>query len=213
MAEPQAYARLNYLDPHSLLERYPRGGVTVLLRHAERYPFEQPGDVIAAGLTRAGIEQARQFGARLGETYRDVRINSSPIPRCLDTGRYILEAAGLERPMPAHWWLFSPFLREDVGRAAGVHFSARVGDDDPPFPDSIYLPERLEILARRIHTPTREGELYLYIAHDTTVLPMLAYLLGIERVNIQQMPSFLEGIALVRRDGRLELDDPAYYRP
>jgi hypothetical protein len=214
MADPAAYTRLNYLDPQGLLARHPQGGVTVLLRHAERYPFEKPADVLEAGLTPVGIEQARQFGARLGAAYGHVRIHSSPIDRCLDTSRHILAGAGRESAVAAHWWLFSPFLREDVDRSnSGVYFSSTVADEEPPFPDSIYLPQRLEILARRIHTPARKDQVFLYIAHDTTVLPMLAYLLGLERVNIRQMPAYLEGIALVRREGRLALDDPDYYMP
>ena len=214
MADPAVPEQLHYLNPEQLLARHPEGGVTVLLRHAERFPFEKPEDVIEAGLTPVGIEQARQFGVQLGQAYERVRINSSPIARCLDTSRLILEGAEGDSAIPAHWWLFSPFLRADVGSGStGVYFSSTVGDETPPFPDSIYLPQRLEILVRRLHTPASPGEVYLYVAHDTTVLPLLAYLLGLKKVTIQHMPEYLQGIALVRRDGRLELDDPDYYLP
>jgi hypothetical protein len=69
----------------------------------------------------------------------------------------------------------------------------------------------MALLCRRIQTPQQAGEIYLYVAHDTTVLPMLAYLLGRDRTEADQMPAYLQGIVLVRRDGLLGLDDPGFY--
>ena len=201
---------LRYLTPDQLIARHPAGGVTYLMRHAERVAFEKPGDVIFAVLTENGIEQARRFGAALAQTIKIGRVNSSPLKRCVDTGKLILEGAGENLAIHSHWWLFSPFLRVQHQDRQGVAVWPVEPTDRP---DATYLNENLEILSRRIHTPINSGEIYLYIAHDTTILPFLAYLLGINRVDMNQIPDYQEGIALIRKDGRVALDDPAYYNP
>lgn len=202
--------KINYLTSEQLIERHPSGGVTFLMRHAERVPIRKPGDVIFANLTENGIEQAHRFGAVLAQSLQIGLVNTSPLERCVNTGKLILEGAEKKLAINSHWWLFSPFLRvkHQNGRGIGM-WPAQPAN----LPDAIYLNDRLEILARRIRTPVRPGEIYLYIAHDTTVLPFLAYLLGIDRVDMGQIPNYQEGIALVRRDGQISLDDPAYYHP
>jgi len=206
MVEP---GELNYLDPQMLLERHPRGGVTYLFRHAERYPFKSPGDVITANLTENGLQQARAFGEALDGRCQIRQVSASPLARTLDTARLILKGASVSRPIQGFWWLFSPFLREDHSQAAGVRFYTNPGDT----PESIYLLDRLEIVLRRLPPSPPPGEINLVIAHDTTVLPVLAYLLGREQVFMQQMPGYLEGIALVRQNGRMALDEPTFYQP
>lgn len=209
MGEPVGLPELRYLNPASLLERHPRGGVTFLFRHAERYPFRSPGDVIAADLTEDGIQQARAFGAALVECCQISHVSASPLDRTLDTAEAILAGAGVTCPIQAHWWLFSPFLREDHSQAAGVRFfSSNPGDA----PESVYLPNRLEIVLRRLPAPPPPEKINLAITHDTTVLPLLAYLLGQERVYMPQLPGYLEGIALVQQAGRVTLDDPTFYQ-
>jgi len=206
MVEP---GELNYLNPQLLLERHPRGGVTYLFRHAERYAFKSPGDVITASLTENGLQQANAFGEALDGRCRIRQVSASPLERTLDTARLILTGAGVSRPIQGHWWLFSPFLREDHSQVAGIRFYTNPGET----PESIYLLDRLEIVLRRLPPSPPPGEINLVIAHDTTVLPVLAYLLGREQVYMQQMPGYLEGIALVHQDGHFTLDDPTFYQP
>lgn len=196
-----------YYNPQKLVDAHPEGGLIFLMRHAERYPFVQPEDVLLVGLTEDGIQQAHQSGETLGKAYRIRHMAASPLERCIDTGRYLLNGAQESQPIHGHWWLFSPFLRNRKGQ--GIEFwPARAVDH----PKSIYLPERLEILLRRMAVQVQKGEIALFIAHDTTILPLLAYLLGETRVDESQMPGFTEGIALVRRNGKLSLTDPAEYR-
>jgi broad specificity phosphatase PhoE len=199
---------LNYHSLDSLLAAYPQGGVTFLVRHAERHPFNTPQDVFQAGLTANGFQQARRFGESLSGKLRIGVAASSPLERCVDTVKCILAGAGIEKPVRGYWWLFSPFLRSHNGVAEGVQFWPPQPAEKP---DATYLKNRLEVLARRIQTPLTMGEIYLYISHDTTILPMLGYLLGRTRVEFHQMPGYLEGIILVHRDGKLCLDDPDRY--
>jgi phosphohistidine phosphatase SixA len=209
----QKLSQFTYLNPQTLVEKHPAGGVTFLSRHADRYPFEQPEDVFLAGLTTSGILAARTFGTILAKHGLQGRLFSSPIARCIDTARLIGESAGWVSPVQPHWWLFSPYLRSTNGNAAGIRFWAGDPQQAPQlYPDAIYARDRLEILLRRLQTPRSQGEIYLYIAHDTTVLPLLALLLGVEMVTADDMPGYLEGIALVRQDGRLILDNPDFYR-
>lgn len=204
---------VRYRTIDSLLETHPDGGVTFLMRHAERHPLMNSYDVIHADLTETGLQAAREFGARLHARVNISLVSSSPLRRCRNTCQAILEGAGQQVQVHGYWWLFSPFLRSPGtsstnGGQQGVQFWS---ERSPGAPESIYHAERLALLSRRIQIPTRAGEIYLYVAHDTTVLPMLAYLTGRGRTDEQQMPGYLEGIALVRRDGVLALDEAEFY--
>ena len=66
---------------------------------------------------------------------------------------------------------------------------------------------KLKMVLDRIKVPKNPGEINLYVAHDTTVLPLLAFLLGMDEVSVEAVPGFLEGIAVTRLDGRLALID------
>ncbi len=204
---------MRYRTIDNLLEAHPAGGVAFFMRHAERYPIDDAHDVIHSDLTENGFLAAHHFGERLGAALPIGLISSSPLARCRNTCRAILEGAGQTKRVHGYWWLFSPNLRArgaaaKNGRVKGVQFWSGSVQDGPK---SIYLTERMALLSRRIRTPSQAGEIYLYVAHDTTVLPLLAYLLGCERTEADQMPDYLEGIALVHRDGRLALDDPGFY--
>lgn len=198
-----------YHTPDTILTLYPDGGVTYLMRHAERYPFRQPGDAIMAGLTNNGIRQAREFGVELAKNCQISRVRTSPLERCIDTGSYVLEGAGSSQIIHGHWWLFSPFLRVKHDEVNGIQLQSGQSSEKP---DSTYLPEKLNILTRRIQAPQSKGEIFLYVAHDTTIMPLLAYLLGFNRIYMQQAPGYMEGIAFVQHNGCLKLDNPEFYQ-
>lgn len=195
---------MRYLTIDRFIDLHSAGGVTLFVRHAERFPLMTASDVFQAGLTDSGIRQARVFGESLAQHFRIDSLIASPIQRCVDTARHLLEGAGLDLPIQAHWWLFSPFLRSKNGHADGVRMT--VNDSM-----TIYDRNRLDILLRRIKAPSDTGAINLVIAHDTTVLPVLAYLLGCETVTAADNPGFLEGIVLKRAGDRLELANPEQY--
>jgi broad specificity phosphatase PhoE len=196
---------MQYLTIDRFLDLHATGGVTLFVRHAERYPLQTFADVFQAGLTDGGIRQSISFGQRLASQYRIGSLITSPIQRCVDTARHLLDGAGLDIPIQAHWWLFSPFLRSKNGHAEGVRMYS--GESV-----TVYDRHCLNILLRRVKAPSETGVVNLVIAHDTTVLPILAYLLGYETVTTADNPGFLEGIALQCAGDRLELANPEHYQ-
>lgn len=202
--------RFRYLSLDDLLTQPPASGAALLLRHAERFPFVKPGDVLLAGLTEQGILASRRFGKQLTTRFQLEYVVSSPVPRCVHTAELILEGSQIERPVGQKWWLFSPYLRARDGRSPEMAQPARVvlrhEKEDDPFNRNL-----LEMVLERVKIPLKSGALNLYVCHDTTILPLLAYLLGLEQAPGHQIPDFLQGILLIQRDGKTTLDDAARY--
>jgi broad specificity phosphatase PhoE len=191
-------SRFDYVSIEDLVQDGYEAGLTVLLRHAERHPLRGPADVVDAGLTGDGSQTAREFGERLANKWRIERVFSSPIQRCLDTGQNILDGAGVQGPIHAKWWLFSPFLKAENGHNQTGETVQISGDKTLSTIDK----QKLAMVLRRIRLPDQPGRMNLYITHDTTILPLAAHLLGVDRVTMEDIPGYLQGIALVRRDGQ-----------
>ena len=68
--------------------------VNVLIRHSARFPIESDAEVFTAQLTPEGEILAANFGAWINKKFSIGKIVSSPIQRCLETGRHLAEGAG-----------------------------------------------------------------------------------------------------------------------
>jgi hypothetical protein len=197
---------LSYISPEDVAAGKVSGGVALMMRHAERHPFIGGDGVISAGLTERGFQQAYQFGEQLSLIVEIGKVYCSPIARCIHTAQSILEGAGLEAIPRLKWWLFSPFLNV-VGSAPPRVSDVQVYSDEF---NSRYQAEKLKMVLERIKYPSDSNIVNLYITHDTTVMPILAYLLGMDRVHFHASPGYLQGISLKRLNGHVEL---AGFRP
>lgn len=215
----------NYISLERLQSDLDCRGVTLLLRHAARHPIRGSAEVLTANLTEEGREQATDFGMALSQQCRIRRVFASPIARCVSTAEQIVTGAGLALPVQRKWWLFSPWLEVD-GQTGGRQVPAQAEEGkeseknggspvmatstpvvafrDPNWP-ALYDHRKLEMALARMKYPTEAEGVYLYITHDLTVLPLLAYLSGWKDIHFEQTPGYLEGIALRRRNGQVEV--------
>lgn len=176
-------------------------GMVLLIRHAERTPILKMDHVIHADLTEAGFQSARQFGFRLSEIWKIEEVYSSPLSRCINTLDSILVGAGMDTDIRLKWWLFSPWLACRVKPAAENHCLSFTYNDYTSYYDT----RRLDMLLNRLKFPEQPGSVNLYVAHDTTVLPVLLYLQGRTDIKVPAYPAFLEGIVLRRNQTGIEL--------
>lgn len=194
---------LRYISPDDIAAGKVSGGVAMLVRHAERHPFIGDDGVISADLTERGFQQARQFGVQLSQVIKIGKVYCSPILRCIHTAQSIVEGAGLEALPRLKWWLFSPFLNVASSAPPGV-CAIQVYSDEF---NAKYQAEKLKMVLERIKYPSDPNIINLYITHDTTVMPILAYLQGMDKVHFHASPGYLQGIALKRLNGHVELAD------
>ncbi len=202
-----AIPSLPYTSFDAFLAHPPAHGTAYILRHAERTPLTEPETIFSADLTEQGWEDARRFGRRLGEVFTISAVFCSPIDRCIHTATAILAGAGVTLRLQMRWWLFSPFLKvHEQHNRPGVSIHSNS------------MPERgidcldkksLQTLVDRLKIPLGPGSINLYITHDSTVTPLLGYLLGRDTVWVSQYPGYLEGFVMMR-DGT---GKPALFNP
>ena len=119
----------------------------------------------------------------------------------MDTGRLILEGAKLAIPIQLKWWLFSPNLQAELGFMPYHGVLTLTSQRYTMIVDK----GKLKMALSRIRVPKNPGEVNLYVAHDTTILPLMALLLDLDEVSAEAVPGFLEGIALIRLNGKIRL--------
>jgi broad specificity phosphatase PhoE len=156
--------------------------------------------VINADLTEKGYQDAFDFGHKIGKVFRIEQIFSSPVQRCIHSAESILKGADITLPIRSHWWLYSPFLNGNHPEAEAVNI-APTGTMKDSIISSIDK-RALAMVLEHIKIPTGAGKMNLYISHDSLVTPLYAYLNGADTVLVEQYPSYLEGIALFKENGR-----------
>jgi hypothetical protein len=192
---------IHYTYLERLLSSHYPSGVAFVIRHAERYPIENPAGVFEADLTEKGYRDAFEFGKKLSSKYRLQSISSSPLQRCIHTGEAISQGFGMDIPIRGRWWLFSPFLNNNHPDAEAIKI-APTGNVKDRLIAGVDK-NTLDMLLNRIFIPRDPDSLTLYISHDSTVSPLAAYLEGKDTIYVEQYPGYLEGIALVRDNSRL----------
>ncbi len=200
---------LRYMALKDLLVWKPAHGAALLMRHAERYPLRGGWDgVLSTDLTERGWQEARSYGSQLSKFYSIEQIYASPVQRCINTARAILEGAQIDAPVQLRWWLFSPFLKANKQVAPEKSIQILSSDERREAVERIDK-QWLDVVLERIKPPKTPGSLTLYIAHDSTVTPMLGYLHGRQAVWMHEYPAFLDGILLAQQGGRNALVTPA----
>lgn len=197
--------RMEKLHPALLssLDRLPQDcGVVLLTRHSLR---EQPDGRFAGydvPLTPAGVDLARQWGGALGRSLHAVM--SSPVGRCTDTARAMLEGAGISLPVQTHSLLVEPgsFVSDmrRVGplflRLGPVGFASRHLSGEPL--EGLLAPRegtaRILSLARGQAGPP--GSFSLLVTHDTILAAVVHTLRETSSISDEDWPWMMEGLFL-----------------
>lgn len=172
-------------------------GITYVLRHAERYPVRDWQDILTADLTPRGTEDAIEFGRRLIQRYQIGHIFSSPLKRCLNTAKAILSGAVADLPVQQHWWLFSPFFQSYNQNEYTLNVKASKGKEEILAHLDL---QWFKVVLDRLKVPREPNQINIYVTHDSTVAPLIAYFEGFRTMRVDQYPPFLTGIVL-RKDG------------
>jgi hypothetical protein len=176
-------------------------GFALLLRHSARVPILNGENPDIAMLTQAGIQQAVDFGREISQKFSIVRIFSSPVQRCVDTGTNILEGAGLHQQVILKWWLYTPFI--NLGpQARGQKDIIELNNDGY----ENYIPTScLKMMTENIKIPQHKNHLFIYLTHDSSITAFTRYLMNGSHQEQAGFPGFLQGPLLYRQESRLKL--------
>lgn len=198
-------ARMEQLHPALLksLDRLPDDrGVVLLTRHSIR---EQPQGRFAGydvPLTEAGVELAKAWGGALRRPLH--KVLSSPVGRCTDTAKAMLEGAAASLCVDTHPLLVEPgsfvhdisaigrlFLELGPVQFANRHFAGELADGvlAPPVGTA-----RIIALAREHAGPA--GSLSLLVTHDTILAAVIHTLRAARSISEEDWPWMMEGAFL-----------------
>lgn len=205
MAKIEGPARIpfNYLYnnermtiPRSLLSDLKRvpddRPAVVLLRHAARFPITDPYEHSMVGLTEEGERDAEVLGVLLKARFKQGRLLSSPVERCINTAAAIARGAAwpvsvqvddrLSHPFIAPGWL----LVERGKLVNSIPFQVQV------------------VLSLMLQAGENLPRLDVFVTHDTVVGAVAG---GILRAPVfgQNWPGFLEGVCAWREADRVIL--------
>jgi hypothetical protein len=165
--------------------------VSLMIRHSIRFPINLPEETLIAGLTPEGVQLAEEFGAWLTQSRRIYRVMVSPVGRCVDTGRSIIQGANWPNPVVVDRKLGFPF---------GENGSQKLNNQ----PLDEVSREAFDVLNYLSENTTHESGLNLYITHDGNIAFMANALLG-EAITEENWPDYLEGIAFWREEEQVNI--------
>ena len=154
--------------------------VSVLMRHSIRYPITNDAEIYTAGLTPEGFELAKNFGQWLSHSYDFGLFFSSPIGRCIDTGKMIAAGAKKQRPIQEIYLMGHPNEQGEYDSISNCLING-------------LWQERIHQMAAYLvpNGKHREG-LNFYFSHDTMIVLLAAYWLGIDLREPGKWPQYLE---------------------
>jgi broad specificity phosphatase PhoE len=192
--------------------RHARAGrpAALVVRHAEREPVHDLRNHEAARLTLRGHAQARKAGALLARASSYVRVHHSPVERCGETARGLVDgvrSAGARAELICEVSaLASPFVLDTermLQLAAGVETFPRFLREwfDGKLPIDVLMPRRdaahAQLAAVLEHLDDsgtlRTDALHIFVSHDWNILLVREEILG-HRLE-ESWPHYLDGFA------------------
>lgn len=165
--------------------------VSVLIRHSIRYPINSEDEIWTAGLTPEGVEMARNLGDWLNQKFDVTRIETSPIKRCVDTGRQIASALNELIDVSPVKVLSHPNENGEYD-SFGEHFTIN------------QWPKRIrDMAAYLVPNGHHKKGLNLFVSHDTTLVTMAGYWLQKDVRDLSVWPNYLEPFFLWWDDNKL----------
>ncbi len=165
--------------------------VSVLMRHSIRYPITCDAEIYTARLTPEGLKLAKSVGSWLSDSFDFGLFYSSPIGRCVDTGRMIAEGAKQKRTIEEIYLMGHP-------NEQGEYDSISACLKDGQWQDRIH-----QMAAYLIPNGKHWDGLNFYFSHDTMIVLMAAYWLGIDLRGPADWPQFLEPFFMFWEEGQL----------
>lgn len=179
--------------------------VAVLIRHAERDPIAEGHIGMEAKLTEAGVRNAREFGRVIGE--RLAGIESSPVGRCIQTSKALLEGASSFLSISESRLLGDPGVFV-VDEAAAFENWRRFGNEgvmslistqNEPLPGMADPQQaRRQLLDHILNSIQDKPGVHLFVTHDVILAGVVGGILGLITTD-DPFPRFLEG-AIVWQD-------------
>jgi hypothetical protein len=165
--------------------------VTVLIRHSIRYPINSVAEIWTAGLTPEGKEMATELGLWLDKRFRISRIETSPIDRCVDTGKIIASALSESIVVAPVNVLAHPNENGEYDAFEG-HFKMKS------------WPKRIHDMATYlVPNGHHHNGLNLFVSHDTTLVEMTGFWLEKDFRELSVWPNYLEPFFLWWEDKQL----------
>ena len=166
--------------------------ITVLLRHSIRYPIENDAEIYTAQLTPEGKKLASTFGSWIKSKFKIGKFFSSPINRCIETGKFMANGAGngraiLPEPVLGHPNENGEYDSLDDYLASGV------------------WPGRIIDIANKMIPAAHNQAMNFYISHDTVIVLMVAYWLKIDIRAPIDWPQYLEPLFFWKSNGKLKI--------
>jgi hypothetical protein len=154
--------------------------VSVLIRHSIRYPINSVAEIWTAGLTPEGKEMASNLGSWLDKQFRVSRIETSPIERCVDTGRFISSA------------LRDPIKVSPVIVLAHPNENGEYDSFDGHFKEKSWPKRIQDMAAYLVPNGHHHKGLNLFVSHDTTLVAMTGFWLEKDFRDLSVWPNYLE---------------------
>ncbi len=177
------------LDPHKIVPN--DRPLSMLIRHSNRYPITNADEVWTAGITPEGIELASDYGKWLQDNYNVGCIETSPIQRCIDTGKYLAEGINPRVSVSPVQVLSHPNEKAEYDSLAD-------------YLENKVWPARIsEIAAYLVPDGHHQPGLNIYISHDSVVIAMAAYWLDKDVRGHENWPKFMEPFFLWWQGGDL----------
>jgi len=154
--------------------------VTVLIRHSIRFPINSEAEIWTAGLTPEGKEMALKFGFWLDQKFKISRIESSPIERCVETGKYISSA------------LTEPITVSPVEVLAHPNENGEYDAFEGHFKQKSWPKRIQDMAAYLVPNGHHKKGLNIFISHDTTLVAMTGFWLDKDIRDLSVWPNYME---------------------
>lgn len=185
-------------------------GIALIVRHSIRYSIPSGSQGLNVPLTPLGIHLAEQWGKQLNR--RIGHIASSPVGRCIETGKAIQKGAGIDQDI-----IIEPLLGEpgvfvtNVEEAGEWFYQRRPLEMINRQLQGWYIPgtrpveEGVSLILQLLFAPPpTPGKLNIYITHDSVLACIIYYLTGADTVNEDMWPWPLEGCWLWKTNNNLK---------
>ena len=162
----------------------------VLIRHSMRRPINDGKAAFDAGLTSEGERLAQEFGYYINLYTKPSKFVCSPVGRCIDTALRISMGANSGKNILPDYRLSHTYISESLLQLS----TYKLGQ---PVPTKIK--EILNFLL-----DDRVKGLTIAVSHDTVVVCLAAYLMGVA-IDSHEWPDYFEGIGFWKSKDQLIL--------
>jgi len=170
-----------------------------LIRHAEKSLIGEQT------LTKNGLQEAYFYGQKLSQLaiFFDL-IKTSPVTRCIQTAEKIVEGMNMDIPIQESRLLGNPgiFVKDDQ-KAAKVFNQHSVCEVINQLIQNKHLEgfypikPASQLLIDEFNTAQITNQSILYISHDAIIMPFVAYINGITKIDEEQIVHFLQGYEII----------------